>query len=211
MEVALEDFDNDGFEDVAVRFRSLLECGSHGCHTQLYHARAGAFDLMDHNLVTDGPIARCRSGSIAGVAFPGRGRNFVCFMFPGWTDKDIDPSKAVFFQGSPFSLLEGSELSATLLGHSLQAKPCNDSSQCYEAFFDRGRYSASEDRGVIHGSLVIKEDRYCAGWDDYEFCAAVYRSSAGQLATTNLKCGVPCLRIVERREVLGGSELIPPD
>ena len=84
MEVALADLDGDGLEDVAVRIASQTNCGSHGCGTELYHARAtGKFVRTSHYLVTDGPISRCRQGATKGVAFPVRGPGFACFPFPG--------------------------------------------------------------------------------------------------------------------------------
>lgn len=123
-----------------------------------------------------------------------------------WSDKDTDPPKSVIFQGAQFDLLTGSALETTLVGHSLQAVPCGDSSQCIEAFFEHGRYAQTEDRNVIRGTYVLRQDRYCAAWDDYQFCSAVYQASDGRLATTNLKCGVPCLTLVERRD---GSDWAP--
>jgi hypothetical protein len=84
MEIALGDLDGDGLEDVAARFRSLEGCGSHGCTTELYHARpTGAFVRTSHLLVTVGPISRCRRGPIRGIAFPVSGPGFACFPFPG--------------------------------------------------------------------------------------------------------------------------------
>ena len=83
MEVALADLDNDGLEDVAVRFASMGNCGSHGCGTELYHARpTGRFVRTLDYLVTDGPISRCGHGATRGVAFPIRGPGFACFPFP---------------------------------------------------------------------------------------------------------------------------------
>jgi hypothetical protein len=201
IEVALEDFDNDGLEDVAVRFRSRPECISHGCPTHLYHARRGTFVVMDHKPLSDGPVSRCRTGSKPGVAITESGHNRVCLMFPGWTEKDMDPPVVVRFQGARFTKLTGSKLRAALIGHSLQATPCSNTGQCLEWFFEHGRYDASEDRGINRGVYVLRSDRYCAGWDDYRFCAAVYRSADGRLATTNLKCGAPCLSLVERQPV----------
>jgi len=83
IEAALADLDEDGLEDVAVRFRSLEGCGSHGCTTELYHAReTGTFVRTSHLLVTDGPISRCSSGKTRGISFPVRGPSFACFPFP---------------------------------------------------------------------------------------------------------------------------------
>jgi hypothetical protein len=134
----------------------------------------------------------------------------VAMLGPLWSDKDIDPPSVVAFQGDPFSLLSGSTLESTLVGYSLQAVTCGNSSQCIEAFYERGRYAQSEDRGVIRGTYTLRQDRYCAGWDEYQFCAAVYQANDGRLATTNLKCGVPCLTLVERREApRNGSDWAP--
>jgi hypothetical protein len=83
LEVALADLDHDGREDVAVRFSSLIDCGSHGCRTELYQAlQTGKFARTLDDLVTDGPIFRCRQGATKGVAFPIRGAGFACFPFP---------------------------------------------------------------------------------------------------------------------------------
>lgn len=210
MEVAVADFDNDGLEDVAVRFRSRLGCGSHGCPTQLYHAQRDTFVPMLQNMVTDGPVARCRR-SISGVAFPASTHKLVCFMFPGWTDKDMDPPRVVDFQGARFMLLTGPSLDATLINHSLTEVPCGDTSQCIEAFYERGHYAHTEDRSVIRGRYVVRQDRYCAGWDDHQFCKAVYQSGDGQLATTDLKCGVPCLSLVERSSAPRAADFEPLD
>jgi hypothetical protein len=131
---------------------------------------------------------------------------------PSWAKKDADPPRKVLFQGSEFSLLRGSVLQRALLGHSLTEVPCGDSGQCIEAFYERGRYAQSEDRGVIRGRYVIRHDRYCAGWDDYQFCKAVYQSDDGRIATTNLKCGARCLKFVERGDApRNGSDWVPID
>ena len=199
MEIALGDFDSDGSEDVAVTFRSLFGCGSHGCETRLFHARGGFFSRTAHYLVTDGPVARCRRGSMFGVAFPGRGKGFACFDFPGpplWSNKDVDPRKSLHFEGKLFALLEGAALRSTVYRHSIQATPCNDSSQCVQWFHERGQFGQSEDRGIGRGTYRFGRDRYCAALGDYRFCAAVYQSRDGELAMTNLKCGPPCLTIV---------------
>ena len=201
MEIALQDFDSDGREDVAVRFRSIAECISLGCPTQLYHAQRGGFVLMSRNLLSDGPAARCRSRSISGVAFPTSGDKPACWMFPGWTDRDVDPPNAVFFEGSWFGLLQGSALRIALAGHSMQSTPCNDSSQCIQRFYESGEYGQSEDRFDIAGKYVLRRDRYCAAWEDHQFCAAVYQSEDGRLARTDLKCGTPCLTLVQRRRL----------
>jgi hypothetical protein len=128
-----------------------------------------------------------------------------------WSDKDSNPPDAIVSQGVQFRLLTGSSLENALVGHSLQAVPCGDSSQCIEAFYERGRYAQSEDRGVIRGTYGLRQDRYCAGWDDYQFCAAVYQAADGRLATMNLKCGVPCLKLVERRDAPRNSDFSPLD
>ena len=133
----------------------------------------------------------------------------TALLAPVWSEKDLDPPRTVQFEGAQFDLVTGRNLGSMLLGHSMQATPCNDSSQCIEAFFERGQYSRSEDRGVIHGTYALQHDRYCAGWDDYRFCAAVYQSKDGRLATTNLKCGPPCLTLVKRRDESGPSEFTP--
>jgi len=83
-EIALADFDSDGLQDVALRIASMENCGSHGCHTEIYQAlpRGGFSKRIDH-LITYGPISRCRQGATMGVAFPVRGPGFACFPFPG--------------------------------------------------------------------------------------------------------------------------------
>lgn len=211
IEVAVADFDNDGLEDVAVRFRSPLDCSSHGCQTQFYHAQRGTLVRMGYNAPSDGPVVRCRNRSISGVAYTESGHNQVCMMFPGWTDKDMDPPRVVDFQGAPFTLVTGSALTALLVDHSLTDVPCGDSSQCIEAFYERGHFAKSADRDVNRGRYVVRQDRYCAGWDDYQFCKAVYRSEGGQLATTDLKCGVPCFRLVERSNAPRAADFEPLD
>jgi len=128
-----------------------------------------------------------------------------------WADKDADPPRTVLFHGSEFTLLTGPALRKTLLGHSLTEVRCGDSSQCIEAFYERGRYSQSGDREVNRGRYVVRQDRYCAGWDDYRFCKAVYQTADGRLATTNLKCGARCLKLVEQSDAPRNSDFSPID
>lgn len=126
-------------------------------------------------------------------------------------DQDIAPPTALLFQSAQFRLLTGSALESAIVGYSLQAVPCGDSSQCVEAFYEHGQYAQSEDRGVIRGWYVLRQDRYCAGWDDYQFCAAVYGANDGRLATTDLKCGIRCLKLVERRDAPKNNDFLPLD
>ena len=128
-----------------------------------------------------------------------------------WPNKDSNPPDAIVTQGVKLRLLTGSSLKTALVGHSLQAVPCGDSSQCIEVFYERGRYSQSEDRGVIRGTYALRQDRYCAFWDDYQFCAAVYQGPGGRLATTDLKCGVKCIKLVERANAPRNSDFSPLD
>src|SRR4051794_130269 len=115
--------------------------------------------------------------------------------------KDIEPPLTVQLGTAQFSLLTGSSLESVLVGHSLTATPCGSSDQCVQAFYERGRYAQSADREVIHGSYVLRSDRYCAGWDKYQFCAAVYQSQDGRLAVMNLKRGLMRpTSLVERRD-----------
>ncbi len=133
----------------------------------------------------------------------------TALLAPLCVEKDADPPTEVLLHGSKFGLLTGSALGTTLVNHSLTEVRCGNTGQCIEAFYERGRYAQSEDRGVIRGWYVLRHDRYCAGWDDYKFCAAVYQSADGRLATTNLKCGVRCLKLVERRDAPRNSDFSP--
>ena len=134
----------------------------------------------------------------------------LLLMFALAPKPQLAPPKAVEFEGVHFNLLTGPTLETTLVGQRLTAIRCNDTSQCTEAFYDRGRYAKSGDREVIHGEYTLGADHYCAGWDDYRFCTALYQSDDGRLATMPLKCGVRCLTLVERHNApTDGSDWEP--
>ena len=80
MEAAFADLDNDGRQDVVIRFMSSPDCGSGGCATEIYLSKSrGSFQRAALNIVTDGRIARCRTHGQAGVTFPDRRPGYVCF------------------------------------------------------------------------------------------------------------------------------------
>ena len=125
--------------------------------------------------------------------------------------KGIEPPPTVQIGTAQFSLLTGSRLESVLVGHSLTAMPCGSSDQCVQAFYERGRYAQSGDREVIQGSYALRGDRYCAGWDQYQFCAAVYQSGDDRLAVLNLNSGRTRPGLVTRRDAPTGSDWAPVD
>ena len=80
MEVVIADLDRDRRRDVVIRYLSLLDCGSHGCATELYRGVAGRRLVKSQlNVVSTGAVLRCRRGSYLGIAFSGS-RNRHCFL-----------------------------------------------------------------------------------------------------------------------------------
>jgi hypothetical protein len=78
LEVAVADLNHDRIPDFTVRYRSFIDCGSHGCKTEIYMGgRNGSSQRLNLYLVTTGEIVTCWSGSSPGIAFTGRDQH--CF------------------------------------------------------------------------------------------------------------------------------------
>lgn len=80
IQILISDLDRDGRQDVAVRYQSLFECGSHGCATEAYRQLPNrGFVKTDLNAVTTGGILLCRRDGTPGISFSGS-TNHHCFL-----------------------------------------------------------------------------------------------------------------------------------
>ena len=67
MEIGRQDINRDGHLDLVVRRQSSLQCGSHGCSTEVYFRRHGKYVRGDPPLISAGPIYRCRTSKSFGL------------------------------------------------------------------------------------------------------------------------------------------------
>lgn len=123
------------------------------------------------------------------------------------TPKNIGPPPTVRIGRTQLRLITGSKLKNVLVGHSLTDTPRGWLEDSVQAFYDRGRYSRTGDREVLHGSYVLRHDRYCAKLGNDQFCSAVYQSDDGRLAVMNLRSLT--VTLVERTDAAFDSELAP--
>jgi hypothetical protein len=79
-EILVADVDRDGKADVLIRYRSLFDCGTQGCTTELYRSVRGRYVPVFLNLVSDGGVSLCRAGERPGLIF---GDAHHCFPIDG--------------------------------------------------------------------------------------------------------------------------------